>query len=301
MKIIINLFRNFFNKKLTKKYKLSKELIKIYEDFIKNNISKLLPSISKKKYGLIKKIYNIINNSCINSFLEIGYNKKYTYSFYKATNNNIYIIKHYYEKIFYYSLVNEDWYILNYNIIKDNDIKYDNIIDDNDFIDETDFIEEPDFIEKRDFTEKRDFIEDDIFSNISTISDISSNSNITNISYNSLLDNKKFINNNINEVYCLLNEYKLNLIYINLFEKCIQNKIFIGTLPCISPKDYNNAKKCFNIIQKLDVNSFINFGCNGYTTYSYYKSSNGKIYVFSLFISDLYSIALLNNSWKFIL
>lgn len=76
---------------------------------------------------------------------------------------------------------------------------------------------------------------------------------------------------------------------------------YITNLPCISPKDYNKAQKYFNEIQQMNIYNYINFACDGFTTYSYYKASNKQIYVLSLFLDELSSISLVDHSWRFIL
>jgi hypothetical protein len=271
MKQVINSLKKIFNKKKIIKYKLSKKLIKEYEDFIKNTDVHQLPNISKQFYIFTKESYSNINNSCINSLIDFGFNSDYTYSFYKASNSNIYVITHYLEKIFYYSLVNDNWYVL-----KD-------IIPEEDIISEINIIPEINIILEEDISEgdisnsvvENNDINNDIMTDVSSLSDKNS------------ITNSELIN-------------KIDLKYINLIEKLI-DKNYISNLPCISPKDYNKAKKYFDEIQQMDSYNYINFACNGFTTYSYYKSSNGNIYVLSLFLDELSSISLVDYSWSVIL
>ena len=86
---------------------------------------------------------------------------------------------------------------------------------------------------------------------------------------------------------------------INYFEAFIQDETRKANChPSISPKDTDKMNLAFEYINKVDTpnNSIYSFGCSGFTTYAYYKSSNNKLYVLEFWYQDLERYSLLHDN-----
>ncbi len=75
---------------------------------------------------------------------------------------------------------------------------------------------------------------------------------------------------------------------IDILEKIISNSITKDDNFAISPKDIDFYRETLKklIDPKTEINTYIPVSCSGFTTYALYKSSDSKIYMFTVYMNE---------------
>jgi len=56
--------------------------------------------------------------------------------------------------------------------------------------------------------------------------------------------------------------------------------------PCISIRDTERKKVCYNLIKNSPIGSYCIYGGSGFRTYSFYKGKDNNIYNFEIYLQD---------------
>ena len=70
-------------------------------------------------------------------------------------------------------------------------------------------------------------------------------------------------------------------------------------LPSISYRHYDDAKYCWNIINKSDKNYYLQFADNamGMASYGFYKANNGQIYIIEAWANKITNVYIPSKKW----
>jgi len=82
---------------------------------------------------------------------------------------------------------------------------------------------------------------------------------------------------------------------INELDNYIEKNNIKEDIFCISPRYSEYFKKTYKKILNDEVNTYIIIYSSGYSTYSLYKRSNSKIYLFTIYLEKIDNCIIIKN------